>query len=1269
MKRYLTRFQKLFSKFNSSEKAYLVGQSLYLYLHLSVILLIPILVKAVTGNTALTGVVRAVHYFVLGICSLFAGAIIAHKSMKSLLSFILLTRAILVALVALLLLGHIHSFTIFLLIVGVNGVCVSFNYLLDIDMIGGNRIFTSTAKKETALYLFRLMIYIVLIIAPLIIGVILNALEEELSLATSAAIGLLIFSFPLLIVRQIYSRGITPIETFPTDSDMTSQMLHIWSAIKVIWNNKAILNRTLLSALEHFVDDALMYVVLPTLALDILMVGVMGNGMLVSSLNLGGICASLAMLKYAKKAQKKLGFYRFLFRLSCLAACLFIPSIALWGHPPLWLAIAAVFLMRMLYEPLSARMHVMLQVSINNDPVAKPKEAGIFAFLTTLETFSAGLGALAFAWLFTHSAPGSLLHTWFGDNATMKVLTLFLMIIGIIIWLGLLMIKREAIRTFHSTPAQEAETNGALQMLLDTMKLPPYEMERPTHHIASDCPCVVILGAPTISKLALIREGGRLFPGNIHLAIDPSWLIREMQPDQTNRLFLKKGLYFNHYDCPIIAEYRHPRPVHYFANFFSPYFGKGLDGIPIEEQLDIPMSSSVQLERLVNEKLFTRLLLAQKKLQVPATLAFLMQHHPFRDSLIQYNDIEKGFYVVPFFEPELEPRERLKSIVVQFLAYRQNEEFVIRPSAPAFHSGRGTKFFKQGDIEAMIDHIISLSKDPNMIQQGAILIDTRVITPPLYLQIGREDENGRFCYLRGMAIPLHIMRPEEIEALGEQAEKKEWNMHILVSRTPWNGAVVTGILAHAGQWGLPAVATPDNPEKAAAVVQFEDIVAALRIQYGLLTTDDAVWQFKSELEDIGITSLTALIEDEAKRPHHVGEPYQAQTDYIGVTVMIKLKGEKLFPQVIDISDHNAGGQYQLDGFYSEKMGEHSRAWIYNMLARARRHIMKEKRLLLVGSGDPGNMFLFEKAKEFELKLILIDKSDSWARDLVSEYIPLDMTHPLEALNSVKKPLLKSISSHGAVNGITTAIKEETFFTALLAREFQLSYLTVETAMTLRNKFKMRELLRTMELSVPLHFLLKNEHDLEVALSKILVIQQTSGDSHFPMLLSSPVETMLYRPVKVENIEEARQGFAAISKEIVAKRERVFILEEFIKGVKWNANIILQSGKIVFKSLYVDSEPDEINPIAKHLSLQAQKASMDLAILTAYTLGCADGVLHIKGVHNAKKGAYVLEIQAQPERLGVTVNSKLWGVDLIEMLFITTLKIPLIIHKSERPIKV
>ena len=262
-----------------------------------------------------------------------------------------------------------------------------------------------------------------MLVVPPLIGIPMDWLDHTYGPGVGAAVGFAMFAGVMSVAAFIYAKfvkvaeGATPlldrlgflgrmVKTAQTGWLILKETpRRNWETLKLIWGNKRILSRSMMATAENFVEDALFAVVLPTFAIDILRSGATGNGVLLSAVTLGGLLASTFLVKYAQKIQGRIGAYQFLTFLTMAASLAFIPSIGLWTAPSLLLAVPAVLVMKMLYQPLRSRMRALLQTEIKNDPVASKRGEDINSLMT-----SRGPGRRrrpGLAWLFGH-LPGTL---------------------------------------------------------------------------------------------------------------------------------------------------------------------------------------------------------------------------------------------------------------------------------------------------------------------------------------------------------------------------------------------------------------------------------------------------------------------------------------------------------------------------------------------------------------------------------------------------------------------------------------------------------------------------------------------------------------------------------------------------------------------------------------------------------------------------------------------------------------------------------------------
>jgi carnosine synthase len=342
-----------------------------------------------------------------------------------------------------------------------------------------------------------------------------------------------------------------------------------------------------------------------------------------------------------------------------------------------------------------------------------------------------------------------------------------------------------------------------------------------------------------------------------------------------------------------------------------------------------------------------------------------------------------------------------------------------------------------------------------------------------------------------------------------------------------------------------------------------------------------------------------------------------------------------------------------------------------MLARARRDALKGKRIILVGAGYPGKRFFFERAKELGIRITLVDKPGSWAKDLAEEFIPVDTTQADTALGAARKKLNRSARWRGTYDGITTFWEDDVVLTARLARELGLAYHSVASAEIARSKFLTRQATMDAGIATPFFRILNSQVDLDAMLAE--------GGAPFPAILKPVRGAAAQSTVKVNNAAEAREALSRIAKELetsddpIFKQGREILFDEYLDGREWDVDIVLQGGKVLYRSI-TDNWPTR-EPFflatgstlpSRMLTAGEQAESMDLAEQALSAAGFKDGIFHVEGKHTSR-GARLIELNARPGGMYVVPwNKSVWGVDLTEMLFLTAAGIPAVPFKPSKP---
>ncbi len=784
-------------------------------------------------------------------------------------------------------------------------------------------------------------------------------------------------------------------------------------------------------------------------------------------------------------------------------------------------------------------------------------------------------------------------------------------------------------REFKSPEGAQARELQRLDASLAENFLPPVQTRVVTEAVDSNRPTVVILAPASRHKVAIAREGGRQSEGDVHLALDASWLIQEEGPDGRTRLLLKKGVTFDEKGQAAIVEYRVPRVVRYFADYFTLGANDRDDGVAFERNLDLPQSNSLKLEAFVNDKLQTRLELAAGGVDVPDTLALLMPEHPLAG---------RGYVKAPGVSVSPLPQgaqqvAELARLVGEFLAGYQGTEIVVKPSGARFHSGRGVKFFRKEQRAEIVAHALALSRDPMMTQDGAVLVDARVMSAPL-------ERDGR---------------------------KMETTMRVLVARTPSGGAKTMEVFARVGPWGRPTTAEAADPRDNARVEPVERLME----EWGLRGAQAR--KFRARLDKMGEDALKALMAREKTFQRAPGEPYQAQTDLIGLDVMVERRGDEFVPVMIEVNDHDSGGQYNMDAQIAvDRIGRHSREWVATMLQRARRDALRGKRIVIVGAGYEAKGFIFEKAQELGVQIILVDKPSTFAKGMVSELIASDNSKPEEALVKARKKLLASARKNGKLDGLTTFWEDDVPLAAGLAEALGLPYHTRAAARSVRSKALTRDVLEKAGVPTPRHRRVTNLNMAKDSAERARLMEEFLAAADFvgyPAVIKPAFGAAAMGVKRVDDRAQALAAFEEMARMVSVKTDSIFaqgtglVLEQYLDGPEWDVDLVMQAGKAVFASV-TDNKPTREpyflatgSRLPSLLAENQRKQSMDLAIRSAQALGLTDGVIHIEGKYTSE-GARLIEANGRMggEYVRDWVRA-VWGVDLVEENLMAAAGIP------------
>ncbi|XP_052234453.1 carnosine synthase 1-like isoform X2 [Dreissena polymorpha] len=165
--------------------------------------------------------------------------------------------------------------------------------------------------------------------------------------------------------------------------------------------------------------------------------------------------------------------------------------------------------------------------------------------------------------------------------------------------------------TFYETGFPETEDRTAM----------------PRRTINKENAVVAVLSAPC-ELMAPLIECGNQVSDSMHLIFSESWVLKKpsLESPGLYELFILKAITFHKGGVTYIDEFNPPRKCTYLINFFTNAATSGLTdwGTELEKNLDIPMSSSVPLCAVVDDKLWTRYQMSRCGVPHPESLAFTL---------------------------------------------------------------------------------------------------------------------------------------------------------------------------------------------------------------------------------------------------------------------------------------------------------------------------------------------------------------------------------------------------------------------------------------------------------------------------------------------------------------------------------------------------------------------------------------------------------------------------------------------------------------------
>jgi carnosine synthase len=309
-------------------------------------------------------------------------------------------------------------------------------------------------------------------------------------------------------------------------------------------------------------------------------------------------------------------------------------------------------------------------------------------------------------------------------------------------------------------------------------------------------------------------------------------------------------------------------------------------------------------------------------------------------------------------------------------------------------------------------------------------------------------------------------------------------------------------------------------------------------------------------------------------------------------------------------------------------------------------------VVVVGAGYPGKRRIYERLAEVDARVVVVDEAGHWSERLVAEGVasswiaaPVTGDADADAAAVVDALAAAAIQPDAVLSFWETRVPVATRAAAAL----RLPGNPIEAVDLARSKLRTREASERAGLPTPRSQRVRSLDELYAAAREI----------GFPAVVKPEFGASAVGCVRVDTIETLPDIYWVVRRELETttvvdlRAGNDLVVEEYLDGVEFDVDLILESRACVFSSVsqnWPTAEPS-FQETGLHCppdhSARAVRRLVELSVKTVQAFGFGDGVLHVEGKCTAK-GPRIVEVNARMGggRIHQVVEA-VWGVDLIE----------------------
>ncbi|GAB1543831.1 ATP-grasp domain-containing protein [Scytonema sp. NUACC21] len=279
------------------------------------------------------------------------------------------------------------------------------------------------------------------------------------------------------------------------------------------------------------------------------------------------------------------------------------------------------------------------------------------------------------------------------------------------------------------------------------------------------------------------------------------------------------------------------------------------------------------------------------------------------------------------------------------------------------------------------------------------------------------------------------------------------------------------------------------------------------------------------------------------------------------------------------------------------------------------------KLLMIGSGSQvyREYSISSIAKKYSILLIQQDEP-TWQRSYVHDFALANMMDEKEVIEAAKH-----LQTKHKIDGILTYEEPSIELTALVARELNLKYISVNSAKSCRDKYLMREAFNKLNISSCSSYIVNSEEEAIFYANKI----------RFPIVLKPAKMASSIGVVKVESEKDLHESYRIATSATNPRfsKEQVILLEEYLDGPEYSVESVVIEGHVSIVAITrkeIGFYPyfEEIgHQVSQSEFLEQKQLIEELVINAHHALEVDIGVTHTE-VRLTKKGPRLIELGAR-----------------------------------------